>query len=328
MTPAYEIFIEDENITSRFQDRLISLNISLQSNGTSDECRIIVEDSQKKLSVPDKGILLNIQMGYTGKLWQMGSFIVDSIRLKGTPDSVEIVANSGAFVNNPIYAAIGSYKDRSWGTITLGELVKAIALEDKLDYKISPDLSGETLKDAHQTKESDFNFLHRNVRNKDGYTKIQSGVIIVSKNATTLTAGTGSQMPIFTITPNMVSEWDVLLSDTHKFKMASADWHDFNTATRKRETAGSGTPTYICPLLYPSQEEAQAAAEGGLTNFSRRGNQLTLTMPGKTEITPECQLVLSGFRDGVDGQWASKQVEHSLSRSGFTTKIIAETLQQ
>jgi len=51
---------------------------------------------------------------------------------------------------------------------------------------------------------------------------------------------------------------------------------------------------------------------------------VSLTLPGNVNASAERKVNLAGFRQGVDGQWVCRRVEHELGDTGFTTRIEGE----
>jgi len=87
---------------------------------------------------------------------------------------------------------------------------------------------------------------------------------------------------------------------------------------------GSGEPVARLKMQYPTQAMALAAARSELDKRKRKTSTLSITLPGRADVTAEGTLTLSGFRTGVDQQWLIKRAEHVLSNSGWVTTIEGE----
>ena len=59
-------------------------------------------------------------------------------------------------------------------------------------------------------------------------------------------------------------------------------------------------------------------------DFNRKGDEFTLTVPGRTDLIAEGRVRLEGFRGGLNGDWVLKRVEHRIDRSGFVTSVKGE----
>lgn len=73
-----------------------------------------------------------------------------------------------------------------------------------------------------------------------------------------------------------------------------------------------------------TKDEAQAAAKSQAKRIERSKKSVEITMPGTLAVVAGSVVILSGFRDGVDGRFKAVSVRHSLSRSGWTTTISGE----
>ena len=90
---------------------------------------------------------------------------------------------------------------------------------------------------------------------------------------------------------------------------------DLSTATTEAQTAQTNADTAA---------SSTAAARSDLERRARRQATLSVTLPGRTDVVAEGQLVLAGFRDGVNGTWTVTRAEHSLDGSGYVTSVEAE----
>lgn len=70
--------------------------------------------------------------------------------------------------------------------------------------------------------------------------------------------------------------------------------------------------------------DTEAGAKTKAKRIARSKGSVTLTMPGTTSVVAGAVVNLQGFRPGVSGRYKIKSVTHSLSRSGWTTKIDCE----
>ncbi len=85
-----------------------------------------------------------------------------------------------------------------------------------------------------------------------------------------------------------------------------------------------GEPVKRLKMYYPTQEMALVAARSELDRRERGKVNVSITLPGRTDLVAEGRMILDGFRDGVNGEWGITKAEHSLDSNGFTTAVEAE----
>ena len=104
----------------------------------------------------------------------------------------------------------------------------------------------------------------------------------------------------------------------------SARYLDRTTQKEKTVSAGgdsSSLPAFEDRQLYPSQAEAQKAADSKLQSLRAGEVRVSITMPGRPELNAEGLISLKGFRPEVDGEWNVRSITHDLSSSGYTTSV-------
>jgi phage protein D len=80
MRPDFQILADQQDITTRLQDRLLSLHITDEAGFRSDTVELQLDDRDGKIEWPKHGAELDISLGYrsTG-LTAMGRYVVDEI---------------------------------------------------------------------------------------------------------------------------------------------------------------------------------------------------------------------------------------------------------
>lgn len=329
--PEWRLEANSQDITSAIRERLISLSLTDQAGLESDKLRIELadHDPEKRIAIPAHGAELDLYIGYDGAAAHMGMFIVDGITLSGPPDKIIIKAKaspqakseSGAGSNRLM---LTTQKTRSWeAEMTLGAIVQTIAGEHGLEPAITGELSGIVLPHIDQVNESDMALLTRLAHNYDAIAKPAAGRLIMTKRATSK-AVSGAAMPSIPLTPSDVSTWSVELEERTKPGTVIALYRDLEEGKDIEVTAGSKEPVRRLRHTYSSQSEATSAAKSALEQGRRNSGRLTLKMPGRTTIAAETTITLTGFRDGVDGQWVTTTATHSLSDKGYSLSVSAE----
>ncbi|WP_312692657.1 contractile injection system protein, VgrG/Pvc8 family [Kosakonia sp.] len=327
-----------KDITARLAPRLIGLTVTDNRGFEADTLTLTLDDSDGKIEMPARDAQVNVSIGRQGEvLTDMGSFIIDQVTHRGTPDQVVITGRSVDFRND-----MNTPKERSWHDTTLGEIVKDIAWRNSLSASVAPELA--TIKIAHidQSKESDIAFLTRLAIRNGAEIAIKSGVLIFLVPGKCVRAGKA----ISTVT---LSRSD---GDSHTFDLADrtaygsviARWQDTKTPqkqvkqvklTRKSAgkqqaqtdyLAGSRENVNILPNTFASKEEALRAAEAAWQERQRNAALFTLTLAqGRADIAPETPVRLTGFKDVINHTpWVIKKLTHGIDGKGFITKLELE----
>lgn len=321
MTPEFRILANERDITATLRDRLLSLRLTDEAGFKTDDVEIALDDRDGAIALPATGAELDVALGYreTG-LIRMGLFVVDEVELSGPPSTMTIRAKAANFVGGAKYGNLQTQKTRAWEDTTLGDIVGAVAAEHGYQPVVAARLAGVELPYVDQTSESDLNLLIRLARTHGGVIKPMSARLCCFEEGAAERAD-GGAMPILTVRPGDVTSWRVSLTDRSRYRSVRARWHDRARAETVTLEVGSGEPVFEITQVHGSESAARSAAEGALSGYQRGASTVSLTLPGNTEASAERKLSLSGFREGVDGAWVCKRVEHELSDSGFVTRI-------
>lgn len=319
MTPKYRILADDDDITAAIADRLLSLTITDESGGQTDTVTIEIDNRDKQVAFPRKGVLLAVDLGYAESgLVSMGRYTVDEIELGGPPDKLVIRAHAA-----DMGAGLKERRTRSWDQVTLGDLVATIASEQGLTPKTGPDLAGVQIAHIDQTDESDMNLLTRLGKQYGAVAKVAQGFLIFAPRGQAKSVS-GKQIPAVFITESQVSSYRFTFADRGKYKAVIAHWHNTATGERVPVKAGSGKPADTLPGNKPDAATAYAAAAARLAALQRGEGSGSITLPGDPRLAAEGAVTLSGFMDGVDGTWVAQRVTHAL-KGGYTTTVSLET---
>ena len=332
MTPVYHVRAEGRNITNALRDRLLSLRVTDEAGYQSDTVEIQLDDRDGAVNLPRKGAALEVELGYeeTGTA-KMGSFTVDEVELSGPPDTLTIRAKAA-----DMRGSLKQHRTRSWDESTIGDLVAAVAAEHGLEPRVSEMLAGVAIEHIDQTEESDLNLLTRLSKQYDAVAKPAEGrLLFVSRGEAQSAGGRDLRIPIHR---NRTSNHRVTLADRGRYGAVVAHWHDVGAGEEVQARAGDGEPVYTLRHPYPNAAEAQAAARSKLRALNCGTGSLSLTLktgmpallaetnnPANPALAAQTRLALSGFREGVDGDWVATRVTHEISASGYSTQVEAET---
>lgn len=318
MKPAYSLTANDADITATIADRFVSLRLSDESGENSDELEIVLadHDPERPIALPPTGAELALSLGYAGNLQSKGIFVCDDVEVRGWPQQLCIRAKAAPWDQTPKGKVdFQSHKTRAWkvGT-TIGAMVQKMAKEHGMGALVSSDLAAVKLPHIDQSEESDMNLLLRLAKKYDAIAKPAGGKLIFTKRGAATNVA-GAALPTIAVVPGDCGRFRMRRSTRESAGTVVAYYHAKRSAKRHEVTAGQGEPVKRIKQYFPTADMALAAAKAELAKRARGEFHLSVNIQGDPRITAECLLDLSGFRDGVNGQWLVKHVEHVLSKN-------------
>ena len=116
---------------------------------------------------------------------------------------------------------------------------------------------------------------------------------------------TGRPLNPVTLRPDDIENYRVTSADQGRYGAVMAQWQNTDTGAAVNVKAGSGSLVYTLCRLCPDALSAQAGAQAHLAGLHRGTGTAGLNISGRPEIGAETPLLLSGFREGVDGAGSS-----------------------
>lgn len=325
--PEYRIVANDQDITDVIRDRLRSLRLTDVAGTVSDTLEITLadHDPRKPITVPPTGAELDVSIGYDGEVRRMGLFIIDEIEMSGPPNEMVIRGRAAPYeASKGGKTDLQSQKTRSWkkGT-TIGAMVRKMATEHGMKSSVSDGLASIALPHTDQSHESDMNLLSRLAKKYDAIAKPAGGFLMFVKRGESKTAS-GAPMDAFTVHAPDASRWRVILAKRDGAGTVVARYRDVGKAKTIEVAVGSGDPVRQLRMAYKNQESALEAARAEQRRRARNERTVSVEMPGDAAVVAETMMTLSGFRDGVDGEWLVNRVEHYIGPDGFLTRVEGE----
>ncbi|EIJ46452.1 bacteriophage-related tail D protein [Herbaspirillum sp. GW103] len=320
--PAFRIVIEEKDISRPVSDRLMSITLRECRGDEADQLDIELDDADGKLKIPSKGAKLNFALGWMGSpLVDKGTFVVSEVEHSGAPDRLTIRARSASMID-----AFRQQRDRSFHETTLGAVVDAIAAGNGLASGISHGLRGIAIKHLDQTHESDSALLRRLGKKYDAVATVKSDTLLFMPINESRTAS-GKSLPLVKVVRALGDQHRYHSSESDAYSGVRAFWMDEKYGLRRSVVAGQAGNSKRLRTTFANEADARTAAvaewqriERGLATFEM---QLAL---GDASIMPQSPVVVSGFKADIDAtEWLSKTVTHSITGSGFTTRIEFET---
>jgi phage protein D len=321
MRIAYKITADGANITALIADRLLSAEITDQAGVKSDRLTLTLDDRDQRLELPKTGAKIEVSLGYVGApLVRMGSYVVDEVDVSGPVRELTIRANAADMTGS-----IKAPRERSWHEKTLGDIVRTVAVEHRLQASIPAALAARQLGHVDQT-ESDMQLLQRLCADQGATCKIADTRLVVAERAAGKTAS-GGELPAATIAASDCAGWSATLQDRGKYGAVKAYWQNTASAQRAEVKAGSGEPELTLKNTYASEAEAKRAADSKLKSLSRGTSKVTITgLVGDPTMSAEMTATLTGFRAGIDGDgWVINSVTHSFGGGGYTCGLELES---
>lgn len=306
------------DVSQNFQDRLLGLSVVDNAEETADTAEIRLDDRNGAIDIPPTGAILDIALGYSGALIELGSFAVDEIRGEIAPQTLTIAAK-GANMTGTLAAR----KTRAWKTTTVGDILSRIAAEHGLAPRVSDALSAISIDYLAQTSESDLNLLGRLARDLGALFKPTARhLIFAERNATTSTTGQPLPVPVIDLGDIASGAWE--LTSRGSYGRVSASFRDLGAGRKETVTVGDQDPELVLRNTYAREEDAQRAAQAALDRGRRAGSSLSLQLGEfRGDLVAGAQVSLSGLKSGLDGTWFLSRVEHRLDRE-LTTQLNAE----
>jgi uncharacterized protein len=264
---------------------------------------------------PANGQVFDVDIGYEDLLVDVGSYAVQHIAVSGPPRTLKIEAT--ALQRNK---SLKSQREQSWDSVTLGSIVQEIARRSGLKAAVAVDLQN-TLIDHEDQTESVIAFMTRLGRRYDAVIKVSSGNLIAVKVGKAKTAS-GRDLPAINVSNPISYEYSG--DQTKGYTGVRAFWYDSGAVRKQTVLVGKEGVVLELDFNKVAEDGARKAAESKFRDVARKGKTLSLTVSGNPELAAELKCTVLGIRDGVDGEWIIKSVEHTIDGSGFQSKVDCE----
>lgn len=329
------------------QEDLLSFTYDDKENNEVDEISITLKDEKGKWASywkPEGGEKVNAII-YTGSIYtpikkklDCGTFYVDSLRVSGSPRTMEIKAVSVP-LNKPIRRKI---KTRAWEKVTLKDIAQKIAEEAGLTPILK--FTDNPTYDRHEQKrESDLKFLSRLCEEIGLSLKIAQDSLIVFDQ------GYYEKLPAiktFTLGKSDILSWDFETSQSEVYKSVEVQYRD---PKKNKKVWGDGY-NFDLERVYESKEknvysyvltdptvsedgqeygvktrakslnDAKRIAKANLRRLNLRRLTGSMTIIGDVSLHAGDVIKCVGF-GSFDGNFVISTASHNVSSSGYTTTL-------
>lgn len=318
ITPAFQILANNQDATRRIAERFSRITLTDECGMESDSVEIVLSDHDplQPIEMPETGAELEVFLGYDGVLELMGLYVVDEVELAGWPGSLTVRGKAAPYsTSTGGKTDLQTQKSRSWPKGTkLGDLVATIAGEHGMEPAVSEALQTISLPHLDQTEESDMSFLVRLGKRYDAVSKPAGGKLIMTKRGEGKSI-TGEDLPRIQVHSRDVSRYMMTLARRESPGTVIAYYRATRSAKREEVKVGSGEPVRRLRHWYQDEEAAKEAAQAEMDKRIRGEHKLTLTLPGQPGFVAESPITVSGFRDGIDGDWIVTRAVHNITKA-------------
>jgi hypothetical protein len=324
--PDLRVTLDGVDLTSKIRPRLMSLTISEKRGGEADQLELVIDDSDGKMALPKAGAVLHVQIGWlqgsevTAGLVDKGSFKVDEVEHKGSPDQISIKGRSADFTSE-----LRNRRAKSWHDITLGTVISEVARRNGLTPRVAPALASIALKSVIQSRESDMALMRRLGREHDAVATVKRGALIFSPVGAGQTT-TGKAIPSLTLRRRDGDQHSYRIAKREESEGVTASYHDRRQARRHDVTVGKAGGARRLSRTYASEGHARTAAKSAHRRATRQPVTFDYNLAlGQQGIAPERKVKLVGFKAEIDAvSWLVSEVTHTLSDRGYTQQVKLE----
>lgn len=317
--PAFRITVDGNDIAQILSSRLMSLELTDNRGVEADQLSITLSDHDGLLSIPRKGALLRLWLGWSDTgLVDKGSYIVDETEHSGAPDVLSIRGRSA-----DLRKSLKIKRERSWTNTTLGKVLTDIAIGNDLTSTIAGTISSLPILQLDQANESDANLITRLGEEFDAFASIKAGCLLCMPAGGGKTPS-GLYLPHITLTRADGDQHRYLQADRDSYEGVRAYFYDVNSAKKQDAIAGGGENIKELRHTYSDKHSALRAARAEFNRLRRGSATLSYTLAfGRPDLFPELTYTLQGVKEEIDEIiWYGGNVQHNLSpENGYTTSL-------
>lgn len=322
LKPIWKVALDGQDLTGKMAPRLMSLTITESRSDEADQMDITLSDADGQLEIPKRNAKLAVAIGFEQSgLVEKGEFHVDEVEHRGAPDQIIIRARSAA-----MDGALRTRTERSFHKKKIIDIVKTIAVANKLEAVVDKYIGSKIIDHIDQTNESDLAFLNRLGKRYDVVATVKEGKLLFI-----LTHGgkkaSGEKMPIKTIYR--------AAGDQHSFIQASRDntytgvtafWMEPRKSTRKKVVYGAIGNAKQLRETYGNEKDALEAAKAEWQRIQRGEATMKFSMAHAIpELSPQYIIQFPDMKKPIsEKDWLIKTITHKLDDGGLTSDLDLE----
>lgn len=247
-----------------------------------------------------------------------GQFELDNVTVDGPPNTVTIKATSLSYTN----AIRQTEKSKSWENVTLSQILEFITKKSGMGYMFISSKNPKYTR-VEQYRQSDIAFLSRLCHNAGCSLKVTSNIVVIfdqaefEQNPKIKTIRFGEEYTKYRLTTNENDNY------TSCRVYCTKPSGEVITATVYVEDYKEDDNNNQCLEIRQNVDsiaEAENLAYKMLRLHNKYEFEASFTFPGDPELTAGSVVVLENF-GAWNGRYVIKQAKHTLSHSGYSTKI-------
>lgn len=317
----YQVNVAGQNISSRLAPLLISIDISDREGTHSDTCRLTIDDSGGTIRFPKTGDAFTVSLGWEGE----GAAVVfegvaDEVRSSGSRGGGRELSISGKGVDT-----LGKAKEAQQLHIDDATVKDALTEAGKLaevtDIKVDDSLASITRPYWGLNDESFLHFGERIAQEVGGIFKVKGNKAVLAAKTGGAASGASAVYGV-----NLIS-WDITpLMGRPRHKKVRARYYDPKEAKWKETEAevsddDAAEAIFGDKISRADEDEAKASSESQAKDAEKEKGGGTVEIDGNASAKPGGTCTVAGTRAGVDGAYRIEAVDHSYTRSGWTTRL-------
>lgn len=316
-----QVIIDGKDVSSSFWKYLMDLRVSLKSGGSSDKATIRLDDRRGVLLLPkdDAAVLIRIDgvEVFRGKVTD-----VESSGARGEGRVLTIEADgvdSKGKAKEP--------KQKHWDKKKLKDILSEAGKEAGIpNVQVDSQLGDIEFEYEAMDNESFMAFGQRLAEAVGGTFAVSDDRAAMVKRSSGKSASGKALTPIVAAWGVNLISWKIKpFSGRSRFKKVKQQYYDRKAAkwvTAEVEVQDDGAKAeHTARYAGADKGAAERKAENDKTAAEREKGGGSIGIDGDARAFPEAPLTLTGARPGADGSYVIDSVDHSVSRSAFTTDL-------
>lgn len=324
MRPVIEVFANGKPVNGLFYSQLMSATIRDQSGQESDTLTLVFDNCDYSVEVPAEGTVLDVLFGYDdGDLTSMGKFEVDTITSSGGEGGIILTITAHVV---DLRKELKQKSSESFEKTTLGAMLKATFKAAGKTIEVASELASIKIEYEAKHDQSAYDFA---TRLADKYNAIfkPGGAILLFVPRGSQNKVSGGSMTAVNIDISDCSDWSIETRPRPLYSKVAVKHYSAEKAITEVEEydfAGGG-PVRTLKHKARNKAEAKEMATAEAARLNRARGSGNFTVPGRTDVTAEVDVIATGFGPIENGKWRCKAVEHRFDQSGYTTTIEVES---